>query len=44
MEFDAWRWGHLAEAPDLIVPFKRAAYEAVVKAFASLAATNRPAT
>lgn len=37
-EFDAWRWGRLAEAPDLIVPFKRAAYEAVVKAFSVFAA------
>src|SRR5262245_43115224 len=23
-EFEAWRWGFLAEAPGLIVPFKRA--------------------
>jgi putative (di)nucleoside polyphosphate hydrolase len=33
-EFDAWRWGSLIEAPKLIVPFKRAAYEQVVAAFA----------
>ena len=33
VEFDAWRWGDLSEAPDLIVPFKRAAYEQVVEAF-----------
>ena len=33
VEFDAWRWGDLAEACDLIVPFKRAAYEQVVAAF-----------
>ena len=39
IEFEAWRWGRLAEGPDLIVPFKRAAYEAVVKAFAQFAAT-----
>ncbi len=39
-EFDTWRWGYLAETPDLIVPFKRAAYEAVAKAFAAFAATN----
>lgn len=39
-EFDAWRWGYLAEAPDLIVPFKRQAYEAVARAFAPLAATQ----
>lgn len=38
VEFDAWRWARLAEAPALIVPFKRAAYEAVVAAFAGLAA------
>jgi len=33
VEFDAWRWGRLAEAPDLIVPFKREAYLQVVAAF-----------
>lgn len=33
IEFEAWRWGTLAEAPGLIVPFKRAAYETVVAAF-----------
>jgi putative (di)nucleoside polyphosphate hydrolase len=37
VEFDAWRWGELAEAPSLIVPFKRAAYEAVVEAFGRFA-------
>jgi putative (di)nucleoside polyphosphate hydrolase len=37
-EFDAWRWGYLDEAAQLIVPFKRAAYEQVAKAFASFAA------
>ncbi|RAK57038.1 RNA pyrophosphohydrolase [Phenylobacterium deserti] len=37
-EFDTWRWGWLAETPGLIVPFKRAAYEQVVTAFADLAA------
>ena len=36
VEFDAWRWGRLDEAPDLIVPFKREAYRAVVAAFAPL--------
>ena len=39
IEFDDWRWGTLAEAPSLVVPFKRAAYEAVVTAFAPFAAT-----
>ena len=33
-EFDAWRWGTLHEAPELIVPFKRKVYEEVVRAFA----------
>jgi putative (di)nucleoside polyphosphate hydrolase len=33
IEFDAWRWGALEEAPDLIVPFKREAYRRVVEAF-----------
>lgn len=42
-EFDAWRWGYLAEAPELIVPFKRAAYDAVARAFAPFAATKSPA-
>lgn len=37
-EFDTWRWGYLAEAPELIVPFKRQAYLAVAHAFATLAA------
>lgn len=32
-EFDAWRWGPLADAPELVVPFKRNAYEHVVRAF-----------
>jgi putative (di)nucleoside polyphosphate hydrolase len=34
-EFDAWRWGALAEAPEIVVPFKRPAYEQVVRAFAA---------
>ena len=38
VEFDAWRWGTLSEACDLIVPFKRTAYEQVVAAFARFAA------
>ena len=33
-EFDAWRWAPLAEAPGLIVPFKRPVYEAVAARFA----------
>jgi len=38
IEFDAWRWGALSEACDLIVPFKRTAYEQVVAAFSRFAA------
>lgn len=37
LEFDAWRWARLDEALELIVPFKRAAYEQVVSAFRHLA-------
>ena len=33
VEFDAWMWGKLDETPELIVPFKRGVYEAVVSAF-----------
>jgi putative (di)nucleoside polyphosphate hydrolase len=39
-EFDAWRWAFLEEAADLIVPFKRAAYDRVVAAFGSFAAAR----
>ncbi|MNO04089.1 RNA pyrophosphohydrolase [compost metagenome] len=35
-EFEAWRWGALEEAPDLIVPFKREVYQQVVAAFEDL--------
>jgi putative (di)nucleoside polyphosphate hydrolase len=34
-EFEAWRWASLSEAADLVVPFKRDAYLAVVAAFAA---------
>jgi putative (di)nucleoside polyphosphate hydrolase len=37
-EFDAWRWAPIASLPELIVPFKRPVYEAVVVAFRDLAA------
>jgi putative (di)nucleoside polyphosphate hydrolase len=33
VEFEDWRWARLDEAPELIVPFKRAAYEQVAEAF-----------
>ncbi|MDR3524150.1 MAG: RNA pyrophosphohydrolase [Acetobacteraceae bacterium] len=37
-EFDQWRWAHLAELPELAVPFKRDIYEILVRSFASFAA------
>ncbi|MGE3301643.1 MAG: RNA pyrophosphohydrolase [Hyphomonadaceae bacterium] len=36
-EFDDWRWARLEEAPALVVPFKRAAYEEVARRFARYA-------
>jgi putative (di)nucleoside polyphosphate hydrolase len=41
VEFDAWRWGQLDEAVDLIVPFKREAYAQVVRAFEVFADMGR---
>ena len=41
VEFDAWRWADIDEAPELVIPFKRATYEQVVGAFRRFAA---PAT
>jgi putative (di)nucleoside polyphosphate hydrolase len=35
-EFDAWQWLPPADLPRLIVPFKRALYEAVLREFAAL--------
>jgi putative (di)nucleoside polyphosphate hydrolase len=35
-EFDAWAWAPLAELPELVVPFKRDVYAAVVAAFMPL--------
>jgi putative (di)nucleoside polyphosphate hydrolase len=37
-EFDAWRWARIEELPGLAVPFKRAIYEELVRAFGALAA------
>jgi putative (di)nucleoside polyphosphate hydrolase len=37
IEFDDWRWGDLEMAPELVVPFKREAYEQVVAAFRQFA-------
>jgi putative (di)nucleoside polyphosphate hydrolase len=36
-EFEEWKWVAMAELPKLIVPFKRAVYEAVVEEFKHLA-------
>ena len=37
VEFDAWRWGALADAPNLVVAFKRAVYVQVAATFSDLA-------
>jgi putative (di)nucleoside polyphosphate hydrolase len=36
-EFSAWRWEAMQNVPNLVVPFKRAVYERVVREFAHLA-------
>jgi putative (di)nucleoside polyphosphate hydrolase len=36
-EFDAWRWAPIETLPELVVPFKRPVYEAVVAVFGKLA-------
>jgi putative (di)nucleoside polyphosphate hydrolase len=38
-EFSAWRWEPMENIPSLVVPFKRAVYERVVREFAHLAGT-----
>ena len=35
-EFRAWKWAEPSELPDMIVPFKRALYENVLRIFAHL--------
>ncbi|MBJ6988449.1 RNA pyrophosphohydrolase [Devosia sp. MC521] len=35
-EFNGWRWEDLTLAPELIIPFKRDAYDKVVDAFADI--------
>lgn len=35
-EFDEWKWVDIETLPDLIVPFKRAAYQQVVESFRHL--------
>ena len=37
-EFVAWKWVELAEAPEMIVPFKKPAYDRIAEAFAPIAA------
>ena len=32
-EFSDWRWAALESTPDLVIPFKRATYQAVVRRF-----------
>jgi len=36
-EFIAWKWEPIANLPDLVVPFKRATYERVVREFSKFA-------
>lgn len=33
-EFDAWKWAHLSETPQMVIPFKRPVYAEVAKRFA----------
>jgi putative (di)nucleoside polyphosphate hydrolase len=35
-EFDAWQWVELDDVPDLVIPFKRDTYRAVVSEFREL--------
>jgi putative (di)nucleoside polyphosphate hydrolase len=37
VEFDAWRWSPLVEAPETVAAFKRAVYLRVVDAFSGFA-------
>jgi putative (di)nucleoside polyphosphate hydrolase len=39
-EFDAWRWEHIERLPELIIPFKRDVYVAVVQQFKRFAAVT----
>lgn len=40
-EFSEWKWIPMAELPDVIVPFKRDLYTALVKEFGHFAAANQ---
>jgi len=37
VEFDAWRWAPLSDAPGVIIPWKRPVYEQVAAHFADIA-------
>lgn len=41
VEFDAWRWAPIQEAPELVAHFKREVYQKVVESFAALAEARR---
>lgn len=40
-EFEAWRWERLERTPELVIPFKRGVYEAVVDQFRRFAGPPR---
>lgn len=40
-EFDSWRWAELETLPELIVPFKKKAYQDIVAAFRAIPARVR---
>lgn len=39
-EFEAWRWADVSELPDIIIPFKKKLYKAVIEEFQSLLVKN----
>ena len=39
-EFEAWRWSDVDELPDIIIPFKKKLYKAVIEEFQSLLVKN----
>ncbi|MEM8663240.1 MAG: RNA pyrophosphohydrolase [Pseudomonadota bacterium] len=41
-EFSRWKWERLEAVPEVVVPFKRAVYEHVVRVFAPYAAGDEP--
>ncbi len=41
-EFSAWKWAEPAELPRLIIPFKRALYEALLEEFREVLGGPRP--